>query len=254
MNKDKYGLSPVYGFNYVEMGKTMFKKTLLFFTALCAFSANANVIITGTRVIYPAGQKNVIVKLENNDDSAALVQAWIDNGNPNADPKYTKTPFVITPPVARVEAKSGQSLRITFTGSEPLPDDRESLFYFNLLDIPPKPDAAFLAKHGSFMQIAIRSRLKLFYRPAKLSMDSFDAMKKVVFKATPEGVLVDNQTPYYMNYIGLLHQNKPAKNVKMVAPFSQAVFEAKGVRSGDKLKWVLVNDYGADQEGEAIAQ
>ena len=34
--------------------------------------------------------KNVIVKLENNDDSAALVQAWIDNGNPNADPKYTK--------------------------------------------------------------------------------------------------------------------------------------------------------------------
>ncbi|PRM50181.1 hypothetical protein BVZ64_00439 [Haemophilus influenzae] len=57
-----------------------------------------------------------------------------------------------------------------------------------------------------------------------------------------------------MNYIGLLHQNKPAKNVKMVAPFSQAVFEAKGVRSGDKLKWVLVNDYGADQEGDAIAQ
>ena len=55
----------------------MLKKTLLFFTALCAFSANANVIITGTRVIYPAGQKNVIVKLENNDDSAALVQAWI---------------------------------------------------------------------------------------------------------------------------------------------------------------------------------
>ena len=52
----------------------------------------------------------------------------------------------------------------------------------------------------------------------------------------------------------MLHQNKPAKNVKMVAPFSQAVFEAKGVRSGDKLKWVLVNDYGADQEGEAIAQ
>ncbi|HHF1970331.1 TPA: molecular chaperone, partial [Haemophilus influenzae] len=106
----------------------------------------------------------------------------------------------------------------------------------------------------SFMQIAIRSRLKLFYRPAKLSLDPFDAMKKVVFKATPKGVLVDNQTPYYMNYIGLLHQNKPAKNVKMVAPFSQAVFEAKGVRSGDKLKWVLVNDYGADQEGDAIAQ
>ncbi|EFA28624.1 Gram-negative pili assembly chaperone domain protein [Haemophilus influenzae HK1212] len=112
-------------------------------------------IITGTRVIYPAGQKNVIVKLENNDDSAALVQAWIDNGNPNADPKYTKTPFVITPPVSRVEAKSGQSLRITFTGGEPLPEDRESLFYFNLLDIPPKPDAAFLAKHGSFMQITL---------------------------------------------------------------------------------------------------
>ena len=113
----------------------MFKKIVFGLTALFTFSAQANVVIIGTRVIYPQDQKNIIVKLENNGKNAALVQAWLDTGDQNADPKNIKTPFIITPPVSRVEAKSGQSLRITYTGSQSLPQDRESLYYFNL---PPK--------------------------------------------------------------------------------------------------------------------
>lgn len=37
-----------------------------------------------------------------------------------------------------MEPKSGQTIRIVYTG-ESLPQDRESLFYLNVLDIPAKP-------------------------------------------------------------------------------------------------------------------
>lgn len=232
----------------------MFKKTLLGFTALFALSAQANVVITGTRVIYPENEKNITVKLDNNGQNAALVQAWMDEGDANADPRYTKTPFVITPPVSRVEAKAGQTLRITFTGAKALPKDRESLFYFNLLDIPPKPSKEFLEKSPNFLQLAIRSRLKFFYRPANLPMTPTDAYKLVRWQAVSGGVLVDNKTPYYMSYVGAELNGQKLKNVKMVAPFSQAIFNGKGAHKGAKVKWYLVNDYGGDSTGEAVLE
>lgn len=46
-------------------------------------SAFASVTIIGTRVIYPATEKEVTVRLDNHGNQPALVQAWIDNGNPD---------------------------------------------------------------------------------------------------------------------------------------------------------------------------
>lgn len=232
----------------------MLKKTLLGLTALFAFSAQANVVITGTRVIYPENEKNIMVKLDNNGQNAALVQAWMDEGDANADPRYTKVPFVITPPVSRVEAKAGQTLRITYTGAKALPKDRESLFYFNLLDIPPKPSKEFLDKSPNFLQLAIRSRLKFFYRPNNLPITPTDAYKKVTWQAVSGGVKVNNQTPYYMSYIGAEINHVALKKVQMVAPFSQATFNATNAKKGSKIKWYLVNDYGGDTTGEAVLQ
>lgn len=230
--------------------RTLFGLTSLFF----ALSSHANVVITGTRVIYPQEEKNISVKLENAGKNAALVQAWIDDGDANADPRNIKVPFVITPPVSRVEAKSGQTLRITYTGTKALPTDRESLFYFNLLDIPPKPNKELLEKSSNFLQLAIRSRLKFFYRPSNLSITPNDAYNKVKWKATLNGIVVDNQTPYYLSYVGLELNKVAIKKANMVAPFSQSTFETKGVKKGAKVKWYLINDYGGDVVGESILE
>lgn len=232
----------------------MFKKIVFGLTALFTFSAQANVVIIGTRVIYPQDQKNIIVKLENNGKNAALVQAWLDTGDQNADPKNIKTPFIITPPVSRVEAKSGQSLRITYTGSQSLPQDRESLYYFNLLDIPPKPSAERLAESPNFLQLAIRSRLKFFYRPSNLSITVTDAYQAVKWIATPDGIKVSNQTPYYMSYVSVQINKTSVKDARMVAPFSEEVFHVSGARAGSKVTWNLINDFGGDTIGESILQ
>ncbi|EHV4506050.1 fimbria/pilus periplasmic chaperone, partial [Escherichia coli] len=135
------------------------KRIVFIIFTISAYPVSANVVITGTRVIYPAGQHNVNVQLTNVGISPSLIQAWIDNGDPKAAPETIKTPFVITPPIARIDGNKGQTLRLSYTG-EPLPADRESVFYLNVLDIPPNPRD----KNKNYLQIAIRSRIKIFFR------------------------------------------------------------------------------------------
>ncbi len=69
-----------------------------------------------------------------------------------------------------------------YTASSVLPKDRESVFWFNVLEVPPKPDAATVANQ-SLLQLAFRTRIKLFYRPEAL---------KGILRSTisPEMVLV----------------------------------------------------------------
>lgn len=93
----------------------------------------------GTRVVYPAAQKSINIRLNNENSSPALVQSWLDTGDATVTPDSVRVPFIITPPIFRMDPKSGQTIRVVYTG-ESLPTDRESLFYLNVLDIPAKPE------------------------------------------------------------------------------------------------------------------
>lgn len=209
-------------------------------------------MITGTRIIYPAEQKAITIQLNNVGNEPALVQAWLDKGDIKSSPNSTKVPFVIAPPIARVEPNAGQSLRVTFTNTENLPKDRESIFYFNLLDIPPKPNAQALADNPNYLQFAIRSRLKFFYRPSGLSISNNDAYQKVNFIAEGDTLRIENQTPYFMTYLNVKVNNQAVKNVDMIAPYSHQTYPVKGIRKGAKVQWTAVNDYGGDQVGESV--
>lgn len=56
-----------------------------------------------------------------------MVQSWLDDGNENGDPAKMKLPFIVTPPVSRLDPQKGQSVRITWTGKA-LAQDKESIF------------------------------------------------------------------------------------------------------------------------------
>lgn len=47
-----------------------------------------------------------------------------------------------------------------------LPKDRESVFYLNIFDIPTKLENK---QDKNVLQLAIKSRIKLFYRPKELT-------------------------------------------------------------------------------------
>lgn len=230
----------------------MLKKLLLVTCSLwVATTSYANIVITGTRIIYPANQKNVSVQLSNAGDEPALVQAWIDNGDPHAIPEQIKTPFVITPPISRVDANKGQTLRVTYTG-EPLPTDRESIFYFNILDVPPNPKD----KSKNYLQVAIRSRIKLFFRPMNLKVSPEEAYKQVEWRAQGKQLIANNNTPYFITYsdIAVTQGSRKVKvlNPTMVSPFSQATFNlTQAVSATGSVEWTVINDYGGRPTGNS---
>lgn len=58
----------------------------------------ADVVISGTRIIYPAQAKEITVKLDNRGEKALLVQSWLDDGREDVNPQEMKIPFLVTPP------------------------------------------------------------------------------------------------------------------------------------------------------------
>lgn len=233
--------------------------------AFCLFAAGAHatVIIGGTRVIFPAQSGEVTVRLSNVGNAPALVEAWIDKGNPQSTPDTADTPFLITPPLFRMDSHKDQSLRILATSPQ-LPADRESLFWLNVLEVPPKPTGP-QAAGKNLLQFAIRSRLKLFYRPAKLPGDALKAAGQLTWKASRSGQNVTlnahNPSPYYITIskLSLQVDGKPYVAASgMVAPFGNLQLVVKGLTNtpvnGTALSYTTINDYGAaDAHKGAIA-
>lgn len=232
---------------------------LLGLSLAAATAAQASVVIAGTRVIYSARDREVTVKLTNESKTPALVQSWLDNGDPSAPPASISVPFVLAPPVARIDAGKGQSLRIVYTG-EPLPTDRESLFWLNVLEIPPKPSAEEAGPNK--LQLAFRSRIKFFYRPAGLKGEAGEAPARLVWRlarADSQSVLeCQNPTPFHVSVVSveLAGGGKRAVNDSgaMVGPGETLRFPLKGdVPAGpdSKVRYHTLNDWGGSNDGEA---
>lgn len=243
--------------------KTLIRALCAAAAALClgAPLAHASVVITGTRVIFNAAQGETTVRLTNDNSRPALVEAWIDDGDVNSTPDSAHTPFLITPPLFRMDPNKDQSLRILFApGSQPLPTDRETLFWLNVLEIPPKPGGA--AADRNTLQFAIRSRLKLFYRPAELPGDPLKAPDLLVFKVASDaqGAALDvhNPTPYYVTISKLSFGSEgvPVAGAEgMVAPFGDLHLPLKNLAhvpaAGTSIAFTTIDDYGAGDAHKA---
>ncbi|HDC1420836.1 TPA: molecular chaperone [Salmonella enterica] len=241
----------------------MVKKIIFLLVSAFPVFAHSSVVIMGTRVVYPAQKKSINVQITNNESSPSLIQSWIDDGNAFRPPDSVLTPFIITPPIFRIEPKSGQTLRIMYT-HETLPLDRETLFYLNVLDIPAKPkpnEYSASGNKGNFIQLAVRSRIKLFFRPAELKINPADSYNQVLWRLKQNGnnntLQVDNKTPYYITYSKVQIQNNQnfqnISSVGMLAPFTTKYFPLKErLTPGAKISWVIINDYGGYQEGYSV--
>ena len=216
-------------------------------------AANADVVIHGTRIVYPSNAREITVKVTNEGTSPALVQAWIDEGDAKITPDESKSPFVITPPITRIEPGKGQSLRVSaLPGVNALSKTQESLFWLNVLDIPPKPTKKD-ADNGSdnFLQLAIRSRLKFFYRPAGLKGDSFSAPKQLQWTAQDSTLTIKNPTPYHVTITSIVQKSRGEVTDKvevltdgmMLIPFSEQKINVKNPNIKG-MTFTTINDYG----------
>ena len=234
--------------------KHPFYKTCLLALLIPFSAANAEIIIHGTRAVYPSDAREITLQVTNTGKSPALVQAWIDEGDAKATPDQSKAPFIITPPITRVEAEKGQYLRITsLPTANALSKTQETLFWLNVLDIPPKPSTKDkAAAPDNFLQLAIRSRIKFFYRPSGIKEDVALAPEKIQWSSQGNNLLIKNPTPFHIT-ITTIAQEHLGKKVDvlseglMLAPFSEQKIALKNSNIKD-MTFTTINDYGGRVE------
>ncbi len=220
---------------------------------LATGSSWANIVINGTRVIYPEKSKEAIVQLVNNGDDPSLVQAWIDDGDINSTPETARVPFLLSPPVVKVSGHNGQQLRIKKLPAS-LPGDRESVFYLNVLDIPPVPENL---KNQNTVQLAIKSRIKLFYRPSSLSGSLDGAVAQMALQAKGREIRLVNNSPFHITIANIETSGKELllNDAVMVNPFSQASASVKRpVTKGQTMQVKYVDDLGAYKSKSFVAR
>ncbi|MBO1282423.1 fimbrial biogenesis chaperone [Acinetobacter nosocomialis] len=221
--------------------------------AVLASIGHAEIILHGTRVIYPSDAREVSLQLSNNGTTPSLVQAWIDDGNSKSTPDESNVPFIITPPISRVEPTKGQTLRITaLPSASQLNQNKESIFWLNVLDIPPKPEGKKQVNNeplpNNFLQLAIRSRIKFFYRPTNLKENIDTFSEKIQWVKNGETLLIKNPTPFYITMSSIFqevnHQKIDLlKQGLMLSPFSEDQIKLKNSNITN-MSFVYINDYG----------
>ncbi|UAN29734.1 fimbria/pilus periplasmic chaperone (plasmid) [Serratia ureilytica] len=209
-----------------------------FFLSMIFFSGDvgAGVIIGATRVIFDADKKETSLTVNNPDNSAYLVQSWIEQ----QDGVSGKAPFIITPPLVRLDPEQKNVLRLVRAGGG-FPEDKESLFWLNIKSIP-----STKAKTGqNTLQIAIKTRIKLIYRPSSLKSKAPEEFAdKLKWQRTADGIKVDNPTPYYMNFYTVKLDGKTLDNVTFVAPYASVTWKSNKVSGAKNIIWQLISDFG----------
>lgn len=209
---------------------------LLIATTGFTAQAQAGVALGATRVIYPAGQKQVQLAVTNNDEkSTYLIQSWVENADGEKDGR-----FVITPPLFAMQGKKESTLRILDATNNQLPQDRETLFWMNVKAIP-SMDKSKLSDNT--LQLAIISRIKLYYRPEKLALPPDQAPESLKFRRSAGSLTLINPTPYYLTVTELNAGTRVLKNA-LVPPMGEASISLPA-GAGSEITYRTINDYGA---------
>ncbi|HBX54154.1 fimbrial biogenesis chaperone [Pseudomonas sp. UBA2684] len=201
----------------------------------------AGVNVGSTRVIYQGKEKEANLALANSGDDGVpyLVQSWVspfDNRDDSADE------FIITPPLFRLDANSQNILRIIATNTQNLPADQESLFLLNVKAIPAMSDEQ---RNQNVLQIALKTTIKLFYRPASLKGSLIDAVEKLQWRVADGKLSVHNPSGFNVVVSELLINNIASQDVPEVIKPGSTVTTHTSLNNSDTLVLSYINEYGS---------
>ena len=204
-------------------------KVLIAGWLLVGAAAHAGVVTGGTRLIYPGGKKESSLSVTNNDATPYLIQSWVESNKGAA-------PFLLTPPLFRLEGEQQTRLRVIYSGG--LPENKESMFWMNI-----KAILSSQAKAGAnTLQIAIKTRIKLIYRPKSVEGTPEMVTEQLRWTRSGNTLQVMNPTAFYMNFAEVKVGGAEVKEANWVGPGETARFQLPGVSAG-ALQWKLINDY-----------
>lgn len=189
---------------------------------LVAQTAGAGVAPAVSRVIYPSDKRQISLNIANTNNYPVVVELWVGSDSENETPDTARAPVLITSPIKQMAPHQVINLKMVSVPMN-LPGDRESLFWFNINELPvvkeeSRPDQAK-------MRIALKTMYKFFYRPVGIKVTVPEAARQIrLVRATPNSLEIANPTPYFFTLIRLNFREtnrSQTDDLPMLAPFSR---------------------------------
>ena len=211
----------------------------LFILTIALFNISfAQLTLDKTRVIFDRAQSNsqsVVIK-NTNKTAPYLAQSWIENEQGHR----IETPLVALPILQRINPGQEKQVKISLAGQNNLPEDRESMLFFNVLGVPPKT-----TNSDNQVDIVIQSKVKLFYRPKNLKhYQNSGWIQDLEVSKSGNSYTLHNPTAYHIVIYGMSQgpKGKIMSRDIIIKPFGT---ETINTVLGNKPTLYFVDDYGS---------
>ncbi|WP_172427858.1 fimbria/pilus periplasmic chaperone [Vibrio mediterranei] len=198
--------------------------------------AIASLALDATRYIYKGDGQFISATVDNRSKEDYGAQIWVENIVEND----TRPSFIATPSFFKINKGRTQVFRIMKV-SDHMPNDKESIYWLNLQEIPP-------AGKGSGLAIAIRTRVKLIYRPEAIAEGRLGAEKNLTVEHLPGEQWLVNTTPYIFTIASVQNAKGEAIELSKEANSGLKMFKP-GDRinvTGNQIHSVsALNDFGS---------
>lgn len=206
---------------------------------------NWSVALSTTRVIYDLQSRGEEVTVTNPNDYPVLVQSGVTE-----EDKKTPAPYLVTPPLFRLEAGQRSRIRVVRTGG-PAPAGRETLSWLCVTGIPPEQGDAWAgheAPQRKAAELDVNVRLsrciKLLLRPAGLSGGPEAQAGRVTWRRKGNTLEATNPTPFYMNLSSLSVGGKGIPQPGYIPPSGEAHWPLPANAAGP-VQWRVITDIGS---------
>lgn len=202
----------------------------------------AAVNVDRTRLVFAANDIAQSLTLANDSVTPMLLQVWTDAGETASSPDNSRTPLVVLPPVFKMQPDELRTLRVMLSSRRSLPEDRESLFWLNIYQIPPELSATKSATRK--LVLPLRLRLKVFIRPTGLKAPTANDEQKLRFSIASQSITITNPTPWYMS-LTVTATKGIRIGYMMLAPYERRdVVLSQAPAVGTTVNYAVINDSG----------
>lgn len=204
--------------------------------------ARAALALQQSRVIFNGDNSSASLLVNNQNPSAPyLAQGWIED----EAGRKVRRPLLVLPPLQRIEPGASSQVKIqALPDANLLRQDRETLFYVNLREIPPRNE------RPNTFNIALQNRIKLFYRPAALKAAPGELaspwLSQLVLEKQGESWRISNPSAYYVTLVEA--RGFSAFRPLMLAPGVSAPLPGVIGNYGSTPVLTYLNDYGGRPE------
>lgn len=138
--------------------------------------------LSRTRILFNDGVTKVSYGLTNHSEKPILASAIISNFDGSSS-----NSFAVSPSLYQVKPKKTHQGQIILLN--PLPKDKESVFWLTVKTVSPKIEAQ---GQSSNMEIALAQNIKVFYRPKGLNETCKTGLNHISWEMTKGGIKANN--------------------------------------------------------------